>query len=195
METKQQIRARHISIRNAMDEAEVLRFSSGISQNLKKFFYNVKNLEKYGVYGYYPCQKEAALFKLYAWLLNEKIPLAFPRVSGEVMDFYRVSSMEDFVEGAFHIMEPKQSCEKACFLQAFCCVPGSVFDYAGNRLGYGKGYYDRYFSEHSSLYRIGIAYENQLENSLHTEKHDIKMQSIVTEKKMYLIGMKEGIWN
>ncbi len=194
METKQQIRARHISIRNAMDESEVKLLSSKISRNLKDFFVGIEKLENYGVYGYYPYKKEAALFDLYAWLFNQKIPLAFPRVSKESMDFYQVSSMKEFAEGAFHIMEPVKNCKKADFSQIVCLVPGSVFDYAGSRLGYGKGYYDRYFTMHKGIYRIGTAYENQLEAAICAEEHDIKMQAVVTETKMYFIK-QEGIWS
>ena len=98
-------------------------------------------------------------------------------------------------EGAFHIMEPQKGCKKAEFSRAYCLVPGSVFDRSGNRIGYGKGYYDRYFAAYPKLYRIGIAYESQIEERIKPEKHDRKMHAMVTEHGMRVICNKEDLWN
>ena len=181
MEIKQQIRKRHILRRNQLSETDMERLSAEISKYLKGFFYSNGQLKSLGAYGYYPHGREASLILFYEWLLENEVPLAFPKVSGETMEFYQVFSMDEFEEGAFHIMEPKESCKKATFERAFCFVPGSVFDRAGNRLGYGKGYYDRYFAEHKDLYRIGIAYESQIEEEIPSEKGDIAMHALATE--------------
>lgn len=181
METKQLIRKCHISQRNQLPEAEAERLSSVICKNLTGFFYSNGQLKSLGAYGYYPYGKETSLVLFYEWLLENEVPLAFPRVSGETMEFYQVFSMDEFEEGAFHIMEPKESCKQALFERAFCFVPGSVFDRAGNRLGYGKGYYDRYFAKHKDLYRVGIAYESQIEEEIPSKEGDIAMQALATE--------------
>lgn len=72
-------------------------------------------------------------------------------------------------------------CPVADFPKAYCFVPGSVFDLTGNRYGYGKGYYDRYFAQHEKLIRIGTAYEMQVEEWIEAEETDVKMQFLVTE--------------
>lgn len=110
------------------------------------------------------------------------------------MEFYRVHSMQDFKEGAFHIMEPGKHCRQAEFEPVFCLVPGSVFDKRGNRYGYGKGYYDRYFSRHRNLYRIGIAYETQIETQIPSEYCDVKMHALATENGILFLE-EESIWN
>ena len=111
------------------------------------------------------------------------------------MDFYLADFKTELKEGAFHIMEPRKGCKKADFSRAYCLVPGSVFDRSGNRIGYGKGYYDRYFAAYPLLYRIGIAYESQIEERIKPEKHDRKMHAMVTEHGMYVIYDKEELWN
>ena len=194
METKQQIRKRHLSQRNAVSEERVLASSRQISQRLQEYFQKQRAAGNICIYGYYPCGKEVSLLPLYDWLLDQKIPLAFPRVSGEHMEFYQVHSMQDFKEGAFHIMEPVEKCRLAEFEHVFCLVPGSVFDRGGNRYGYGKGYYDRYFSRHKNLYRIGIAYEIQVEMQIPTECCDVNMHALAMENGILFLE-EESIWN
>ena len=185
MERKQKIRAEHLAKRNALSLADRTLGSSKISQNLIKYFHrDLTACQKKGVYGYYPHRSEVSLMELYAWLSEQRIPLAFPVVNGSAMEFYQVDSMEDFVPGAFGIMEPFNRSLKAEFKNAVCLVPGSVFDRTGNRYGYGKGYYDRYFSIHEGVYRIGVAYAAQVEAQIPAERCDVKMHALVTEDGM-----------
>ena len=64
-------------------------------------------------------------------------------------------------------------------------VPGLAFTPSGARLGYGGGYYDRWFDEHPSCYRIAFCYDGQMLDTLPTEAHDVAMHAIVTEKRVY----------
>lgn len=182
METKQQIRKRHLRNRNLMPQEERQKWSGCICQHLIEYFTQTQIWEKCVIYGYYPHKSEVSLMELFQWLFTKKAFLAFPRVSGDTMEFYRVSSMADFCPGAFGIMEPSAGCEKAGKGQAVCLVPGSVFDRSGNRYGYGKGYYDRYFSGKRELYRIGTAFGSQVEEAVPSEDCDVKMHALVTER-------------
>lgn len=186
MDKKQQIRKDHILKRNGLLDAEVSRLSEKICIQVKEFLDKKKDLKKCGVYGYYPHGKEVSLLGLYAWLLSQNVPLAFPKTTKDAMEFYLVSSMEGFAEGRFHIMEPK-SCRRADFAHAVCLTPGSVFDRGLNRYGYGKGYYDRYFSVHTNLYRLGIAYESQMEETIPAGEYDMKMHAVATEAGIYFM--------
>ncbi|MBR2476274.1 MAG: 5-formyltetrahydrofolate cyclo-ligase, partial [Bacteroidaceae bacterium] len=62
-------------------------------------------------------------------------------------------------------------------------VPGVAFDRNLNRLGRGKGYYDRLLTN-SNAYFIGIGYDMQVVDSITTEPHDIKMNCIITEREI-----------
>ena len=182
METKQQIRKRRLACREAMEDEAVRRRSAQIVNRLWEYLGRERTVKENGVYGYYPCRKEVDLLGLYRCLLKEDIPLAFPRVSGNTMEFFQVFSMdEDFEEGAFHILEPKQRCSRADFCHAICLIPGSVFDRKGNRYGYGRGYYDRYVLLHPGIYRMGIAYGEQVEDEIPSESCDAAMHALATE--------------
>ena len=66
-------------------------------------------------------------------------------------------------------------------------VPGIGFSVDGRRLGRGKGFYDRYL-ENSSVLKIGIGFEIQIENDIPTDSHDVKMDFVVTDQKIYKIN-------
>lgn len=62
------------------------------------------------------------------------------------MDFYKVTSLSQLIEGKYSIMEPDtEVCGKITdYSNGLCLVPGLSFDLYGYRLGFGKGYYDRF---------------------------------------------------
>jgi 5-formyltetrahydrofolate cyclo-ligase len=64
-------------------------------------------------------------------------------------------------------------------------IPLIAFDTAGSRLGYGAGYYDRFLKAHRHIVKIGIAFSLQQQPVLPQDADDIKMDVIVTEKKVY----------
>ncbi len=193
-ETKEQIRKRHLLMRNDMPREERLALSDIISIHAQKLIkLPQKNGHKVRVYGYYPLGSEVSLIPVYKFLLKGEVPLAFPRVQGMSMDFYQVFSLDDLKEGAFHVMEPDNACKKAEWEYALCFTPGSAFDREGGRFGYGKGYYDRYFEKHPRLLRAGIAYENQVEEKLPTEDFDIPINYLITEQGISC--GKEQKWN
>ncbi len=64
-------------------------------------------------------------------------------------------------------------------------IPGVAFDAQFGRLGYGKGYYDKFLSKQKVLLKVGLAYDFQIVESTCREPHDILMDIIVTETKIY----------
>ena len=64
-------------------------------------------------------------------------------------------------------------------------VPGIAFDRNGYRLGYGKGYYDKFIEKNKSRFSIGLAFRFQLLNfELPHSNFDQKLDAVATEKKM-----------
>ncbi|MGN0642662.1 MAG: 5-formyltetrahydrofolate cyclo-ligase [Huintestinicola sp.] len=100
------------------------------------------------------------------------------------MDFYFITSLDDLEPGSFSVLEPVVSkCVKAyAFETALCIVPGLSFDMTGYRLGYGKGYYDRFLSAHPKLYKMGICYCSCTVNELLHGRFDVRSDAVVTEK-------------
>jgi 5-formyltetrahydrofolate cyclo-ligase len=105
--------------------------------------------------------------------------VALPRTEGDLINFYEMSSTGELVAGRFGIMEPSPTHPARTI--DLLIVPGIAFDKKGYRLGYGKGYYDRYLSEKKPQFAIGLAYNFQLLESLPHDAHDAKMDAIATE--------------
>ena len=87
--------------------------------------------------------------------------------------------LEKLEKGSFEIMEPKDSCEKAKKIDCVL-IPTVGASKLGARLGYGKGYYDRFLSSTDAV-KISLTYSKQIVKSIPNDSHDIKIDWIVTE--------------
>ena len=111
--------------------------------------------------------------------------IAVPVIENDGIDFAQFASFESLVTGRYKIPEPKikkkiSSGEIDVFL-----IPAVAFDLHGQRIGFGKGYYDKYFSEHRPKgKRIGLAFELQIVDKIDHEPHDVKMAMLVTEERI-----------
>ncbi len=102
-----------------------------------------------------------------------------PRVNGvnlEVLPFERTALRM----GAFHIEEPTGDEITDPDTMELIIVPAMAYDRKGNRVGRGKGYYDRLLSQ-SSAFKIGVAYDFQLFDEFDSEEHDIPVDMVITE--------------
>ncbi|MEG1761838.1 MAG: 5-formyltetrahydrofolate cyclo-ligase [Hydrogenoanaerobacterium sp.] len=117
-------------------------------------------------------------------LFNGK-QVAVPRcVDGtHEMDFYLITSFDDLEPRTFGVLEPNaDKCKKlTSFEGSVCIVPGLAFDLAGYRLGYGKGYYDRFLSAYA-MPKIGVVYTSCVTHSLLHGRYDVPVELIITEK-------------
>ena len=134
---------------------------------------------------FYPLGDEINLIPLYKQLLDRGCKLYFPISDTESyrLYFHLISDLtNDFKNGSYGIMEPKANLPilNSTDNPAIAITPGLVFDKACNRLGYGAGYYDRFFSANPSTIRIAPCFLNQLEDHINTSSHDVPMDFIVT---------------
>jgi 5-formyltetrahydrofolate cyclo-ligase len=89
----------------------------------------------------------------------------------------------DIVIGKFGVREPVPSCAEIPLSQFdLTFVPGLAFDLSGNRLGRGKGFYDRILKDASGI-KCGVAYDFQLLENILTEPHDAKVDFILTPSR------------
>lgn len=131
---------------------------------------------------YYSLPDEVNTHQLIERLAAEGCRILLPQViDGENMLLREYSGKEDLKEGAFHIMEPCGKLFPESDYQKIdvAVVPGMSFDKQGNRLGRGKGYYDRMLQKMPAIYKIGICFDFQKTESLPTDEHDIRMDLIV----------------
>ena len=96
-----------------------------------------------------------------------------------------IDSLDDLEDGFFGVLEPDpQKAKKAETTEkSVCIVPAFLFDENGYRLGYGKGYYDRFLSKFEGK-TVGICYDENIRNSLMHGKFDRPVGLIVTEKRI-----------
>lgn len=120
-------------------------------------------------------------------LLTAGKRVAVPRCEGgpSEMNFYYINSLDELSAGSFGVLEP-ESDEENMLTQTentICIVPAFMFDKSGYRLGYGKGYYDRYLSKYKGS-TIGICYSQNVKDELFHGKFDRTVDMIVTEKQI-----------
>ncbi len=92
----------------------------------------------------------------------------------------RISSIEKMKQGAYGIPEPRKISELEPGDIDLVIVPGVAFDRRGGRIGFGKGYYDR-FLYRLDIPRIALAYSFQVLDEVPVQDHDVKVDRIITE--------------
>ena len=104
-----------------------------------------------------------------------------PRVEGDIMRYYDYHP-DRMTEGAFGIIEPMGDVECEAKDIDLMIVPARAFTLSGERLGRGGGFYDKYMSLNGfRATKIGIAYKCQIFDSLPCDKHDIRVDQVITE--------------
>lgn len=129
--------------------------------------------------------------QLIAYSLRNGKRVAVPKCLDERgnMKFFYINRMSDLEKASFSLLEPdvKKCSQVVDFKNSICIVPGFSFDPAGFRLGYGKGYYDRFLSKYSEI-KIGICYNNCIAPQLPHGKFDVPVDFLFTEKYVKKIG-------
>lgn len=103
------------------------------------------------------------------------------------MSFYRISSLSELILGAFSVLEPVSTAEEYVDYSKsdVCIVPGLCFDKEGFRLGYGKGYYDRFLKNFQGV-KIGICFEEFISEALPKYETDMAVDIIISENRKIL---------
>lgn len=97
----------------------------------------------------------------------------------------KLNSFEDLVEGPYGILEPKKEKIKEISFDEIdlIIIPGIVFDLKGNRIGHGKGFYDRLL-KNTKVPIIALAFEFQIIGKIRVDEHDKPVDIIITEKRI-----------
>lgn len=100
------------------------------------------------------------------------------------MEFCSLSSFEQLVPGTYGILEPDGT-DVSEQKNGLMLVPGVAFDKLRNRIGYGKGYYDRYLKAHPLLHTIALAFDLQIVSKIKAQEQDVKPELLLTESCIY----------
>lgn len=111
--------------------------------------------------------------------------VAVPRIDDDKMQFYYIDSLEDLRVGGLGILEATNSELAIPKDNDLFIVPGLAFDEKKNRIGYGKGYYDKYFLEYSQVnfHKIALAFDFQILSKIAVDDYDVKLDNIISPSK------------
>jgi 5-formyltetrahydrofolate cyclo-ligase len=179
---KTNIRKEMLSKRNALSEKQARQWSLMIKTNLYSLP-EFASAKKYMIY----VSKGNEVYT--QDLIEENIKRKRTSVPAVTKDGIKPSLINFFDElkvGAYGILEPKKITEVNREELELVVVPGVAFDVHGNRVGYGKGFFDG-FLRWVNCPKIGLAYEMQLVDKIPKEKQDVPMDIIITEKRIIRI--------
>lgn len=111
---------------------------------------------------------------------SDKKQILLPVVVGDDLELRIYTGPEDLATGSYGIEEPTGELFTDYTSIDFIAVPGVAFDRNGNRLGRGKGYYDRLLPRIPSAYKAGICFPFQIVEEVPAEPFDIRMDEIIT---------------
>lgn len=187
-EEKQKIRKQILAIRNEMPLTVREEKSRAI---MKALFLMPIYLDSDTILTYVNYKSEVNTTDLVNKALADGKRVFAPRVSGETMEFYQLNGMKDLKEGYQGIWEPSGGLAfetESDTGHTLMLMPGAVFDENCHRIGYGKGFYDKYLNRISesgiAVPALALCFECQVLPEIPSETHDIRPQMILTEKKL-----------
>lgn len=170
IKSKKEIRAELREKLRAMTNIERVEKSEIISNSLIEI---LREIKPNTCLMYKALPTEVNIDTAIEYCLNNGIKVYLPRVNGENMDIVEYGEL---VIGAYGILEPVG--EASDILPTVAIVPLLGVDKLKNRLGKGKGYYDRYFVNRD-VYKIAVAYDAQVVDELPVEDNDIAMDEVI----------------
>lgn len=193
---KREIRARIIAQREALPEARRREWSAAITGRLLALE-GFRAARLVAAYASFRAEFDTAVFLAAALAAGKR--LALPRVAAgrDRLEFCFVTDpVRDLAPGTWNIPEPKPHCEPMRDGTAADLVltPGVAFTRRGDRLGYGRGYYDLFIAALPGRpLLVAAAYSMQIVDSLPHEDHDRRVNVLVTEAETLFTGANENL--
>lgn len=169
-------------MRLALKKEEVMECSKACVSKVLQF---PELIEAKTVCVYMPTGNEIDTTEIIRYCKENGKRLAAPRVNGNTMEFYYFTDETDMEQGAYDIWEPTGT-EAVEDEESLVIMPGVAFDLSCNRIGYGKGYYDRYLSAHPHMKKVALAYDFQIVGRIKREVHDVRPDVVVTESRVIM---------
>ena len=182
-EKKRQLRKEVLKRRNTLTETDRKASSLKLADRIigHQWFYRSDRLLIFASYG-----SEIETSEIISEALRTGKRVYLPRVEGEEMQFYKIASLEELTEGYRGIPEPDGSSEQYCYCEeeadhTLMIMPGVAFDPYRNRIGYGKGFYDRFLADKEALKirTIAVGFQCQLVEEIPQDLNDIRPYQVI----------------
>ena len=131
------------------------------------------------IYGYLPYNQEVRTVPMLEQALKDGKRVAVPKVYGDEMKFLYLDDLSQVEKGYAGIPEPIADGPVADDDTALVLMPGLAFAPAGHRIGYGGGFYDKFLAAEPNHPTLALCYEFQMLPELHTEEHDIPVDTVL----------------
>lgn len=175
--SKVDIKKLMLAKRKSLDKDKKRRYDALIKDQAMFFTEDVATI------GFYAATQDEvdtyAMMEDLIWDTEKRVVV--PKIEGDSLKFYQITSFKDFQPGAFGILEPSSCVQVDISEIELMFVPLVAFDANLHRIGYGKGYYDRTLV-HCSAKKIGLAFSFQEVSDIMSEEHDVPCDIIITEK-------------
>ena len=180
---KKALRKRILEMRDAQTKEDIIGHSLMIEERLTGLE-EWKNAEK--IFFFYGYASEVSTEGMMIHALAEGKRLFLPRVMGvEKMSFFEVKNLKGLIPDRHGILEPPESWDKTSEEPDLLIIPGVAFDCSCYRMGYGRGYYDRFISSIGhDIPNAALAFELQIVDSVPRGEYDLPVDMIVTEKEI-----------
>lgn len=176
---KKEIRNKIKELKNTYNDDTL--FNASVIINQKLFEHEAYKDAK--MIGFYVSkEKEVDTILLIEQALKKK-RTATPKVEGDIMNFYRITSLSDLTVGSFDVFEPTTPYITKSKKMSLMVVPLVAFNRKKYRVGYGKGFYDKYLKDFNGT-TIGLAFSFQEVDEDFQEEYDIPLDYIITEKEI-----------
>jgi len=165
---------------------EYVKTNSGlVFENLKKT--EILNFENILVYSDFKNEVQTGDIIKYLFENNKKVYLPVCNCKNFTFEVREIFTADYDVQLNFYgINEPKFSVVTKNKIDC-AIIPGIAFDVSGNRIGFGKGYYDKFLSENKDICKIAVCYEFQIIENIPADAHDIPVNFIITENRVIKI--------
>ena len=175
LDIKSKIRSVNLKLRKSLSINNYYK-SFSIMKNIVK---NIKFNDESAVGLYWPINGEIDTRPLISLLIRKKIPVALPFIVKKQMSFKLWDYQDSLYYSKYKFYSPSENSETV--IPKIIITPALAVDQLGYRIGYGKGFYDKYYSANKSSIYIGYIYSEQIFKALPFNKHDLKLNAIVTD--------------
>ena len=183
MQIKSELRKNLLSERSVLSPAFCEQAGKAAAKNLFSF---PSFLTADLVLCYISVNSELPTREIIEYCFRNGKPVAAPVCTGDDMSFRKITSFDELKTGAFSIPEPDISCSDAVITSdTVCLAPALCYNGKGYRIGYGKGYYDRFFKNFPCK-RIGLCYDDFI-REFSPDSDDEAVQTIITQKRIISI--------
>lgn len=173
---KQALRKEVREKKRAMTAAQIEKASEDLARQFcaTAFYRDAQTL-----YGYLPYNQEVRTEPILLQALKDGKKVAVPKVYGDIMRFIYLENLDQVENGYAGIPEPVADGPVANDEKALVLMPGLAFDYAGHRIGYGGGFYDKFLSAEPTHPTVALCYSFQMFESLETEEFDVPVDLVL----------------